>query len=374
MATIYLDDKAMNGRDAILKELKLDLNTLPGSRRKEFEVLGGKRDKDGNLRISKSIYGVAEYTVHVPMLGRDVRVRLATSQRANKDKGFDYFPKNIGIEPAEDGSVLITDELEFLFWFLRPMCRQSPFRKRHSKVFYEFKDLDAKAVLEGKLEEAKIDAMSMIYGVGRKTMKELREIAKGMNLPGVDDMTDAVVQSTLKKEANADPVAFYNRATSREIIFSGKIQEAIDTQVLQVKMINGMKRWYLLETEILPLQHGMDDIAALKEFLSAQWYLYSDSIQNAIDQVSISSSLNNPANDAAFAEQEDHVVPQSTSEMSASLQAILKEIEEKPYLKEKVIRLSTVDLEDPSLHVATRKSYDANRHYVEAYLESQKGL
>ncbi len=371
---IYLDDQVMNGTKQVLEYLKLEANTIPRPRRTELEVLGGKKDRDGNLRIAKSIYGVAEYTVFVPMLGREVRFRLATSQRPNKDKGFDYTPKNIGIEPAEDGSVLITDELEFVFWYLRPMNRQSPFRKKHSKIFYEFKDNEAKSLAEGQLEEAKIEAMSMIYGSNRKSFKELREIAKGLNLPAVDDMSDSVVQSSLKAIAQADPVAFFNKATSREIIFSGKIQEAIDRDILSVKNINGMKRWYLGGEEILPLQHGVDDVKVLKEFLSEQWHIYATTLENLIKGQDVVSNLNNPANDKFFQEQETHVAPQNKSEMNATLIAMLKDFEEKPYIKEKIVKLAEVDPEDPSVHHATLASYNKNIAYVEAYRESLKGV
>lgn len=371
---IYLDDKVMNGKKEVLEYLKLPTNSIPEVRRKELEVLGGKRDRDGNLRISKSIYGVAEYTVFVPLLGREVKFRLATRQTPNKDRGFDYAPKNIGIEPAEDGTVLVTDELEFVFWFLRPMCDQSPFRKSSAKSFYRFKDNEANSKAEAAQEEARIDAMSMIYGSNRKSFKELREVAKGFNIPGVDDMSDAVVQSELKKQVIADPVLFYNKATSRELVFSGKVQHAIDQGILVVQNINGMKRWYLGSDEILPLSHGIDDVKALKEFLSEQWYLYSDTIQKLLDNKSIESNLANPSNDFSFFEQESFKGPEIKAELNASTIKALKEIEETPFLKEKILKLVDIDPEDPSIHFKTRESYDKNKHYIEAYRESQKGL
>lgn len=373
---IYLDDKVMNGKNDVLSYLKLESSVVPMARRKELEVLGGRYDKDGNLRTSKSIYGVAEYTVFVPLLGREVRVRLAKTQRPNKDKGFDYAPKNIGIEPAEDGSVLITDELEFIFWYLRPMCLQSPFRPRNGKAFYEFKDNEAKANAEAAREEKLIDAMSLIYGENRKTVTELKEIAKGLNISGVDDMSLQVVQSALAKQAKADPLTFYNSATSREIIFSGKIQSAIDLGVLEVKNINGMKRWYLSGEEILPLQHGVDDVKALKDFLSEKWYLYADSIQGGLEGRNLTSNLNTPENDAFFGAK--HEVPETKAEvgytLSNEIKLLLKEIEETPYLKEKIEKLAEVNPEDNSVHAMTRKSLEKNQHYVDAYIAHKKAM
>ncbi len=368
---IYLDDKVMNGKKEVLDYLKLDSGTLPTVRRKELQVLGGKRDKDGNLRISKSIYGVAEYTVFVPLLGREVKVRLARTQRPNKDKGFDYTPKSIGIEPAEDGTVHVTDELEFLFWYLRPMCSQSPFKPRNGKAFYEFKDNEANANAEARVEEARIDALSLIYGENRKTANELKEIAKGMNIVGVDDMSHAVIQSELKKRANANPLEFYNQATSREIVFSGKVQTAIDMGVLEVRNINGLRRWYLLGDEILPLSHGENDVQALKEFLSAQWYLFSDKIQNGLDGKNVLSNLNTPENDDHFTE---HKVPEIKAEISASFNDVLKELEKQPFLLEKVQKWADLDPEDNSVHFKTRESMQKNQVYIDAYKESLKGI
>lgn len=371
---IYLDDAVMNGKKDVLSYLKLDDKTIPTTRRKELEVLGGKKDKDGNMRICKSIYGVAEYSVYVPMLGREVKVRLASNRRPTKDNGFSYTPKNIGIEPAEDGSVLLTDELEFIFWFLRPMNRQSPFRKVNQKAYYEFKDNDAKAVLEGEIETTRMDAMSMIYGSNRRTFKELRELAKGMNMAGVDDMTDAVVQSNLKKLIDSDPIAFYNKANSREIIFSGKVQQAIDMDVLTIRNINGMKRWFLLNDEILPLQHGVDEVKALKELLSTQWYIYADQFEAAVQGRDIQANLANPANDLAFEQHESFKAPESKSELNATTIQKLKEIEADPYLKEKVEKYMNVDVEDPSVHAKTKEAYHKHKEYIDAYIESKKGL
>jgi hypothetical protein len=374
---IYLDDKVMNGKKEVLQYLKLEPTAVPTTRRTELEVLGGTKDRDGNLIICKSIYGTAEYTVFVPMLGREVKVRLAKMQRPNKDKGFDYTPKNIGIEPAEDGSVLITDELEFVFWYLRPMNRQSPFRPRNSKIFYEFKDNEAKANAEAELEERMIDAMSLIYGENRKSQSELKEIAKGLNVPNVDDMSLKLIQSELGKKAKADPIGFYNSATSREIIFSGKIQNAIDLGVLEVRNINGMKRWYLSGEEILPLANGVeDDVKALKDFLATQWYLYADSIQNGLEGKTLATTLNAPENDGWFST--EHKTPEIKAEMNATLNKelkdILKEIEETPFLKEKIEKWSVIDPEDNSVHAATRKAMEKNQHYIDAYKESLKGI
>ena len=370
--SIYLDDQVMNGTNAVLKYLGVDKSLIPTTRRKLFEVKGGKTDRDGNLRICKSIYGVAQYTIHVPILGRQVKVRIASNQTPNKDKGFLYSPKNIGLEPSEDGSVLVQDEEQFLFWFLRPMNKQSPFRSEFEKVYYEYMDNEDKAKTSIALEEARINAMSIIVGDNRWSVTKLKSLAKGLEVQNVDDMSTVILQEALKKIAYADPIAFYSNATSRDIIFSGKIQDAIDKDILTVKTMNGMKRWYLSDREILPLQHSEDPNIALKNFLAQNWHLYADEIQAGIDGKSQSTFLNSPENDAFFQEEEKHITPETLSHVDGQIVYDLKQMDIKDEEFEKIKKIAEYDLSDPNLHHSKRKSYEMNKEAVDAYKESLK--
>lgn len=366
MATIYLDDKAVNGKKGVCEYLKIDPNSIPSNRRKEFEVTGGRVDRDGNLRVRKSIDGKPEYSVYVPHLGREVKVRYAVSQSPVREGGFRYTGKTL-MEPAEDGSVLMKDENEFIFWFIRPLNRQSPFRREGAKFYYEYKDNDAKAKSEIELEEARIDALSIIVGSDSWSMAQLRQLAKGMNISGVDDMTDLVVKKNLKDRAYKDPLEFYKTANSREVIFSGKIQEAIDLKVLHVVDKNGMRRWYLNDEEILPIQYGDDPLNALKNHLSSEWYKYADEVNRGLEGRTVASNLNNPANDEFF---EEAPKVSQKAEMNVSFIEALNELKKDEIKFEKIKKLAEADIEDPSLHWATRKSYNENKELIDAYKAS----
>lgn len=370
---IYIDDVVMNGKAEICHALGIDKNTIPVHRRKLFEFTHKKPDADGRVRSKKSIGGKPEYSVMVPKLGREVKVRYGISQRKDKDQNFVYAPTMLSLEPAEDGSVLMSDELAFIFWFLRPMCRQSPFRQRTDKFFYEYQDNEAKATATVEKEQKRIDALNIIVGVNEGwSMSKLRQLAKGMKMSGVDDMTDNVVKDKLIAKAYSDPLEFVNQASSREIIFSGKIQEAIDRNILNIKKPNGMARWYLNEEEILPLQYGVDERAELMNYMALNWHLHADKLQAALDNKTIETNLNNPENDKFF----DEPVPEVNmpAQIGASMTDLMKQLNEDEKLREKIIRFSKLDPEDPSVHHMIRRQIKDAMPLIEAYRKSLEAI
>lgn len=363
---LYLDDKPMTKKE-VFAFLQIPTNFVPNTRKKIFEAVSKRIDDKGTVRPPKSIGGKPEYLIYVPHLEREVKVRYATSQRFDKDKNPVYpFPKTLTLMPAEDGTVAIMDELEYLFWFLRPMNLQSPFHNKNSAHFYSFKDDDARATANIDNEERYINAMSIIVGINAWEDLELKHLAKGMSVIGVEDMTPAVVKDKLKDLARKDPVKFYNMANSREVVFSGKIQEAIDQNILVLKSVNGMQRWYMKGAEILPIQYGQDPAVELKKFMAEKWYLYADPINDELQGLSIKSRLDNPINDAAFNEAKQSGV-NIKAELTPQQLELLKEIKEKDWLEAKMEKIAQYDLTDPKLHPGKRQSYEANKEYFEAW-------
>lgn len=368
---IYLDDAVMNGKKDVLDYLKLDPKIIPNHRKKLFEFTHKKADQDGRVRIKKSIFGSPEFSVFVPHLGREVKIRYAVTQRRDKDKNFIYSPPSIGIEPAEDGTVVMNNDLEFLFWFLRPLCKNSPFRTATQRSHYEYQDNDFKATTELDLEENRVDAVSIVIGNNAWAISKLRMLLKGLNESGVDDMTDVIVRKKLKDRAYANPIDFINIAESREVMFSGKLQECIDRKILKVESKLGMKRWYLLEEEILPLQYGVDEVRELKNFLSVNWHLFAETIQNALGNKTVERSLNKPELDQYFADNKVEPVIQR-AEVTPAFNKELRMMEEDAALKDKIIMLSKIDPNDKSVNIGLRQSYKSKIKFIEAYLESIK--
>jgi hypothetical protein len=370
---IYCDDVKVGGVKNLLEILKLEPNEIPYKKRtKEFQqvmqrdVHGNIRMKDGRSMTTRNISGRPEYSVFVPKLGYEVRIRLAQTQRKDKDEGYIYTPNLISMLPGEDGIAPVTDDLEFAFWFLHPWCAHSPFKKVDTEAFFEYKDDDAKSKTDNDTEENRINALSYIVGYNAKNIKDLRNLAKGMNIGGVDDMTDEVVKKELRQLANLDPVGFVNKIESREVVFSGQVQDALDKEILKLETLNGMQRWYLSGKEILPVSYGQDAMAVLKDELSTKWYLYADKIEGALKSTEMVSNLQNPANDEVFEEHMPYKVEQR-AELTPEQVAIMKEMEADTAYLEKIRGLAALDPKDPTLHHAKLKSYNANIEAIMAY-------
>jgi hypothetical protein len=370
---LYLDDKKVGGIKELLTALKLDEKEIPYRKRvKEFQQImerdihGNARMKDGRNMTTRNITGRPEYTVYVPKLGYEVRIRIAQTQRKDKDEGFIYTPNIISMIPGEDGIATITDDLEFAFWYLHPWCAHSPFYKTESQPFFEYKDDDAKSKMDNDNEENRINALSYIVGYNSKPIKQLRSLAKGFNIGGVDDMTDEVVKKQLRILANNDPVGFVNKIESRELVFSGEIQDAIDKGVLTLGSLNGMNRWYLSGKEILPISYGQDALAVLKDELSTKWYLYAKDIEAGLAKTEIASNLQNPAQDEVFEKHEVYKVEQR-AELTPEQLVILKEMEADTAYMEKIKALAALDPTDPALHHSKLKSYNTNIAAIQAY-------
>lgn len=368
---LYVNDVAMT-KKAALEFLGISPTFIPQVRRKIIQVVTKQIDRD-KVRPPKSIGGKPQYLVYVPHLEKEVAIRYATSQRKDKDQNFVYpHPRTLALHPAEDGTVLIPDELEFLFWFLRPMCEQSPFRDKSTQFYYGFKDDNAKATADMEREEKYIRAISILVGPTAWTDVQLKHLAKGMNILSVDDMSPMVVKNELKKLAYKDPTVFYNNANSREVIFSGKIQEAIDAKILVLKTLNGMQRWYLGDDEVLPVNYQQNPLTELKNHMAEKWYLYADKITERLAGVDLAQKLNNPQNDAAFEEVKLPKEAVIRAELTPEQIEVLKEIKSKDWLLEKMHKIDAYDKTNlEKMHPAQRESYLANKDKYEIWKKAQ---
>lgn len=360
---IYIDNQVVT-KQKLYEILNIPERSIPFPREKRFQ-LPTRTDGDGNSRHLHRLM-CNEFSVYLPKENREVRVRLATTQKKDKEQNFEYFPTDNALESGEKGLVVINDEMTYLFWYINPMNRQSIFRKPHGPVFYEFLDNDSLAKASNDKDEIRITAMSIILGQNAWPVSRLRTLAKGIGVGGVNDMTDEVVKNTLKGKAYADPLTFINQAESREVAFAGKIQEAIDGHIIQLRTVNGMQRWYLNGSEIIPVQYGIDARKVLDDHLSAKWYMYSDEITNSLTNVSVSSNLNSAQNDAAFTETE--VAPVV---IDAELWSAYQELKKDERKMEKVMKYLDVDITNPGLNVNARAAAKRMQEEIALY---KKGL
>lgn len=372
--SLFLDDRKVTVPE-LCKELGIDIKDVPYKKRqKEFEQNmprnadgSPKRDRDsGRYLCTRKVTGSPAFSVYVKSIGYDVKVRYATTQRKVKDGDFEYQPKIIDMIPGEDGVAAIQDDQQFVFWFLHPWNLHSPFHELGAPHYFEYKDDEAQSRASNDHEENMINALGYIVGQHSKSIRELRALAKGLNFTGVDDMTDEVLKKALRDYARRDPVLFMNHIESRETVFSGMIQDAIDKEVLVTQSINGMVRWYLNGKEILPVTYGMDPLVALKSEMADKWHLYAKDVQEAIAGVDIKSKLNLPEKDEVFADSMPHEI-QYKAELTDEQRRILAKMKEEAWYEEKIKKLAAIDPNDENVHHATRKSYEANKEAVEAY-------
>jgi hypothetical protein len=363
--SIFVDNEVVT-KKRLFEILSVPLASVPSAREKRFQF-PTRTDQDGNKRHLGRLL-CNEYSIYVPSLNREVRVRWANSQKKDKDGNFEYFPTDNEMKSGEGGEVLMSDEMVYLFWYLCPMNRQSPFRKPHAPVFYEFLDNDHLARVSNTKDETRITAMSIVLGASSWPMSRLRTLAKGIGIGGVGDMTDDVVKSQLKDRAFKDPLTFINQAESREVAFTGKIQEAIDRNILVLKMVNGMQRWYLNNAEIIPVQYGIDSRKVLDDHLSAKWYMYSDEINQTLDNTSVASNLSQPENDEHF---ENPDMIETISEVDNELWSAYQALKADTFKLERVMKYADMDLNNPGIHTNSRKAAEALSEEIALY---KKGL
>ncbi len=363
---LFIDDKAVN-KAKFFETLGIAPNSIPTPREKRFQF-PVKTDSDGNTRHLKSLL-CNEYSVYLPKENREIKVRWALTQKKDKEQNFEYFPTDNMLEAGEKGEIVVNDEMVYLFWYVNPMNRQSHFRKPQAPIFYEFKDNDNIARISNDRDEARIRSMSIVLGDNAWSISRLKTLAKGLSIPGVDDMTNEVIKATLKDLAFKDPDKFINQAESREVAFAGKIQEAIDRHLISLKTLNGMQRWYLGSKEIMPVQYGIDPRKVLDEELSSKWYMYADEVNNLLEQTSNSTKLASAENDKFFQKEEE--VIETVSEMDATVwdeyQALLKD----EIKLEKIKKYADVDVNNPGVHVMTRKAAEALAPEIALY---KKGI
>ena len=362
---IYIDGEVVT-KSKLFELLSVPKNAVPFPREKRFKF-PVRVDQDGNKRYLGRLL-CNEYSIYVPSLNREVRVRWATTQKKDKDQNFEYFPTDNEMKAGEGGEVVISDEMVYLFWYINPMNRQSPFRKPQAPVFYEFLDNDHLAKVDNDRDESRIIAMSIVLGNSSWDIARLRTLAKGMGIAGVDGMTDEVVKSQLKARAFKDPETFINQAESREVAFTGKIQEAIDRNIIQLKNLNGMQRWYMGQNEIIPVQHGVDARKVLDDHLSAKWFLYSDDINQLLEGVSVSNNLNKPENDEHFGKTEKI---SGVAEVDNELWEAYLALKEDTFKMDRVKKYADLDLTNPGLNTNTRKAAENIKDEIALY---KKGL
>jgi len=196
-----------------------------------------------------------------------------------------YNPRKMRFE-GERELIDVNVELEkYVWWYLNPKCRQSPFHTKNHEFRYERHDLeiDAKAEVD-KMDDlfAALKPMYALKEAGK--IDELRTIAKGMKIANVDRLgRDGVIKEMLRK-ANENPTKFLQMITSHAIRMEGIIEDCIDKKIFVLKTREGIGRWYMGGKEITVVRKDVDATIHLKRFVINGWERESGDFHNKIKE------------------------------------------------------------------------------------------
>lgn len=373
MSKVYVDDVSV-GTKELCAVLGIDPKIIPNKLARIYEINPDKvrKDDQGNEKTPRRLGLPTKFNVYLKSDGKQVTVRYAREVKKENKNGFvisQYSPGQLWINGKEEN---VTDDTEHVFRFLHPDCFQSPFRKVGGPFRYLFKDNEAKAKLDLLKEEQEMRAMSMIIGDSALPIAQLKQIAKGMNIPGVDLLTDAEVKNTLKKLAKDKPNEFYDNATSRSIQFNGLLQDVIDKKIVTILPVNGFKRWYFTNQELCVVPSGANELEVLKEAVVKNMDLIPQ-FKTALDGRTVKSELEKPEFSKYF---EDFNIPEGTTrqEVSPNLRKENETMEAEMAHKEDIKKLTEEeDLEiagGEPMHHMRKKKLERLRKEVDAYRAS----
>lgn len=339
MAKLFVDDVNVGVKE-LCAVLGIDPKVIPSKLERIFEINPDRVTKDdqGNPKTPRRLGVSTKFNVFSPEKDKVVTVRYAESALPQTTKSglntTNYSPAHLFIHGKEEN---VTDDHAYFYMYIHPDNNQSPFRKIDGGYRYLFKDNEALAKADLIKEEQEIRAMALILGDSAFTISELRQIAKGMNVPTVDTLTDYEVKNALKKLAKANPNKFFDDARSNSIIFNGLIQDALDKQKITMQNSNGYKRWYFGKEELCIVPQGGNELQALKQAISKNMD-YLPQIKAAIEGNSIENELDKPENQAFFADfKKDMNI--TRNQVSPNLAKENKEIEAEKAFEEDVKKL-----------------------------------
>jgi hypothetical protein len=371
MSKIFVDDVNVGVKE-LYTILGIDPNTVPNKLARIYEINPDKvrRDANGNEKTPRRLGVPTKFTVFSKERGMNVTVRYAKEAIKENKNGFvttRYSPGHLWINGREEN---VTDDLVHIMMYLHPDCFQSPFRALNGPFRYLFKDNEALAKNDLLRDEQEMRAMSMIIGDSALPMSQLKQIAKGMNIAGVDLLTDAEIKNQLKIKIKANPNKFYDDARSRSIQFNGLLQDVVDKQIVRIISNNGYKRWYFVNEEICVIPSGADEMLMLKEAVTKKMDLIPQ-FQTALEGRTVESELEKPENAHYFNSFNDDVLRNGVSK---AIKSENKELEEQLKHQEDIRLLAEEEDRElgggEKMHFQRKKKLEKFRLEVDAYKAS----
>lgn len=234
---LVINDKVI-ARDKLCEQFGLEYANI--EKKPEFEGLrtwidmsnGGKKRYNAGFNI------VTSFTIEDEETKMPLEIVYATRKSTNKDtKDPEYFPKRVSIQG--EGMNLMGD-LDLAVWLaLHPMNMTSPLNKG-LKPSIEFVDTRARAKKRindiGQLGEAIVHAKS-IKG------EEMRILAKGLGLYGIENKEDEEVSADLQDFAMKNHVVYMEKKDKRLTMIEGQIEHFVDKGIFKLENVGQVRRW-----------------------------------------------------------------------------------------------------------------------------------
>lgn len=370
MAKLYVDDVPVGVKE-LYEVLGIDPKSIPNKLARVFEIHPNKirKDEQGNEKTPRRLGIPTKFNAFIKSKGMNVTVRYAREVQKDNKNGYvtlRYSPGQLWINGREEN---VIDDIEYAFRYIHPDCYNSPFRQLNGTFRYLFKDVEANANADLLKDEQEMRAMSLIIGNNAWAVSQLRQVAKGLHISGVDALTDAEVKNRLKMLAKANPNQFFDDARSRNIQFSGLLQDVVDQNVVKIVSNNGFRRWHFVNQEICVIPSGANEMEALRQAVANDMELIPQ-FKTALEGRTVESVLDKPENQKFF---DSFDVDQTTTkgDVSPNLKAENKAIDGAYNHEANIKALSEEEDLDISgvkqMHHARKKSLQKYRAEVDAY-------
>lgn len=372
----YVDDVKM-GQEELLTALGIDRSFIPQNRQKDFEINPDKvtKDSNGNPIVPPRLGVSTRFKAWSKASGSYLDVRIATSKEKENDSPNArtiYKPHQVWFEGRYKSG---TDPQEFIWLLINPDNEDSPFRKEGSRWRYRFVNAEKSATNKIKMIELTTKATALIVGEHALTISQLRQIAKGMNLGNVNDLTGDQVRELLLDKIAINPIKFYEDCKDRNVLFNGKIQDAIDNGVLNINTESGLRRWFFQNEELTIIPSSSDSVKIVRDYVAERIHDLYPKIVYALENKSSNQVLNDKSTDVYFDEfditKRDTPPSPAGSEVVNATKAALEEQQRLDKLNKYTDIHDLPPAEYESIHAGTRKAVEARKEEILKHRETE---
>lgn len=357
---LYIDDKPSN-IDEICTLLKIKKNEVPFQRKnRSFKRLGfdNKRDPQNQKPIVPRGHGIPCSINVVLENGESKRITYADNSRQETRNGLTRL-KHSPINLMLPGLTLaLTDDqtTKFFFLYIHHYNKQSPLNigKPNPNCIYQFNDTAKLAKEEDDKEELFFEALSMLKALDEP---QLRQVAKGYKMFGVDDLTEVEVRSLVRAKLKLNPAQFIVDLESNEIAIEGIIQDAIDKGIIAQVHSGTETVWNLGTKQLAKTPNGSLPMPYLRAEIESNLEHYFPLLEKGIESKVSATNLQKPDNAKFFQnfkrknDSEQPYAPLDTLDKK-----LITETAQEKEIADKLRSYFNEDVNNPDLHHAKKKS------------------